>query len=624
MRHGFIKVACATPWIKVADCRNNAEQIISLVKKAHEEGVHLLVFPELVLTGATCQDLFRQQVLLDSSREYSVEVSKNVPRNMVVVFGSPLQFGSKVYDCAVVASAGKILGIVPKSSCNTRWFSSLKNDMKAEIGDSIVPLSKSTVFTCNQMSSFRFSCELGEDLFRMESPSSFYARNGANIIVNLSAFESFVSQEIKVEDYAKAQSAKLKCSYILANAGEGESTTDCVYAAQNIIYENGSCLAVQSMHENQLLVSETDLQMTEYSRRVDSFFECQDNNEAFYVGFDIEVGETPLTRNISRNPFVSQDLKVQRNQCTRMFTLQALGLKKRLLHTHSQKAVIGISGGLDSTLALLVAAETFDMMGLDRRNIICVTMPCFGTTDNTKNNAVTLVNSLGCTLVEINITESVRSHFNDIGQDESIYDTTFENSQARERTQVLMDLANKENGLVIGTGDLSELALGWATYNGDHMSMYSVNASIPKTVIRMIVRNQASLSENDTLRDTLFAILDTPVSPELVPGVQNTEELVGPYELHDFFIYHALKYASSPSKILRLAKYAFSEDYSEETIVKWLRIFYRRFFNQQFKRSCLPDGPKVTAISVSPRTAFMMPSDACVQEWKRELEQSLI
>ncbi len=624
MRHGFIKVACATPSVKVADCQNNTERIVSLINRAHEEGVHLLVFPELSITGCTCQDLFFQQTLLDSAKEYSISVAENVPRNMVVVFGAPLQIGVKVYDCAVVASTGKILGIVPKTSCNRRWFSSLNENVTAEIGDVSVSVSDSLVFSCNQMPSFRFSCEIGEDLLRIDSPSSFYVQSGANIIVNLSAFASFVSQETKVEDFAKAQSAKLKCAYILANAGEGESTTDCVYAAQNAVYENGSCLAFQSMNEDTLLITETDLQALEFARRTDSDFDCQTYGDVSYIGFDIEIGETQLTRNINSNPFVSQDIKTQRAQCSKMFTLQALGLKKRIIHTHSEKAVIGISGGLDSTLALLVAVKTFDMIGLDRSNIICVTMPCFGTSDNTKNNAVTLVKNLGCTLIEINIRESVSQHFRDIGQDETLYDTTYENSQARERTQVLMDIANKENGLVIGTGDLSELALGWATYNGDHMSMYSVNASVPKTVIRLIVRNYAGASENSALRDVLFAVLDTPVSPELVPGTQNTEDLVGPYELHDFFIYHILKSGSSPSKVFRLAKHAFGETYSEDTIMKWLKIFYRRFFSQQFKRSCLPDGPKVTAVSISPRGAFQMPSDACVQEWKKELEQSLI
>lgn len=625
MQHGFIKVASATPLIKVADCRYNAEQILFLVEKAYKEGVHLLVLPQLCVTGYTCQDLFLQQTLLSSAKNYTAFIAENVPKNMVVVFGTPIENRGKIYNCAAVASSGKLLGLVPKTlNCLKIFDFPISGTSFVDFGVDAVPISKNLVFVCNRMSSFRFGCEIGDEISAVYSPAQMYVQNGANIIVNLAAFESYSGRKQSITSLVTSKSAALKCAYVFSDVGEGESTTDNVYTGQNLICENGTCIASQHLKENTLLISEIDLKYIEHERQKDAFFSSSLASECKEVDFDIEVGETSITRDIPRNPFLSGDQKIQRSECEKMFTLQALGLKKRIEHINAKTAVIGISGGLDSTLALLVTVRVFEMLGKSKTDIICVTLPCFGTSVTTKSNAISLVESLECTLRAINISDAVMQHFKDINHDSTVFDTTYENAQARERTQVLMDIANAENGLVIGTGDLSELALGWATYNGDHMSMYSVNASVPKTVMRAIVSWRASLSDNDKLNDILYAILDTPVSPELVPGTQNTEDIIGPYELHDFFIYYTVNCGFSPSKIFRMAKYAFSADYSEDVILKYLKLFCRRFFTQQFKRSCMPDGPKVTSVSLSPRGAFAMPSDASYQEWLRELDSSLI
>lgn len=632
MRHGFIKVAAATPVIKVADCHFNSKNIISLIRDASEEGVHLLVLPELCVTGYTCGDLFFQQNLLDSAREAILNIASNVPKNIVVVFGAPVELRGKIHNCAIVASAGKILGAVPKQNIpnygeynELRWFTpALDNEEFVDFGDQQVIMSGKLIFTCNQLASFRLACEVCEDLWVPNSPSVYHTINGATVIANVSASSQYYGKSTYRDKLVQGQSGKLVCGYIYADAGEGESSTDLVFTGQNMICENGVCLAQHNTKEGQLLISELDLQMLENERRKRNTFVTTNDKSYRYIGFDIEPGETNLTRHIAKNPFVSENLKQMTAECHEIFMLQTLGLKTRLMHTHAETAVLGVSGGLDSTLALLVTVNTFDQLGMDRNNIICLTMPCFGTSENTKSNAVKLVGALGCRLETIDITQSVRQHFADIGQDENNYDTTFENAQARERTQVLMDVANKEKGLVIGTGDLSELALGWATYNGDHMSMYGVNAGVPKTQIQAIVRNYARECDNEGLRDVLYAVLDTPISPELVPGVQQTEDFVGPYALHDFFIYYVVKNACSPSKVFRLAKIAFEDEYSDDEIIKWLKTFYRRFFGQQFKRSCLPDGPKVGPVTLSPRGDWKMPSDACVQEWKRELENSLL
>ena len=631
MRHGFIKTATASPSIRVADCRYNCEKILSIVRKAHEEGVHLLVLPELCVTGYTCGDLFFQQALIESAQECALEIASKVPRNMVVVFGAPMELRGKLHNCAIVASSGKVLGIVPKINIpnyleyyEQRWFTpALPNEETVEFGDQKVIMGPKLIFTCNQLPYFRLACEVCEDLWVPNPPSVNHAINGATVIANVSASDEFAGKAVYRYNLIEGQSARLICAYVYADAGEGESTTDLVFSGNNQICENGITLASHKLQSDELLVTEIDLEHLEHERRTRNTFVTTNDKEYRYIGFDIEMGDTTLTRAIPRMPFVPEDSQLRASRSEEIITLQALGLKQRLRHINCRTAVIGISGGLDSTLALLVTVRAFDMLGLDRRGIICVTMPCFGTTERTKTNAMAMVERLGCSLEVVDISKSVLQHFEDIGQDPNVYDTTYENAQARERTQVLMDIANKENGLVVGTGDLSELALGWATYNGDHMSMYGVNAGVPKTLVRHLVRYCAKTTGDSELARILMSVVATPISPELVPGKQETEDLVGPYELHDFFIYHVLRWGSSPSKVYRLARYVFDGIYDDATILKWIRTFYRRFFNQQFKRSCLPDGPKIGSVSLSPRGDWRMPSDACVKVWQAELETSL-
>ena len=631
MRHGFIKVAAATPSIKVADCAYNADRILSLVKEAHEEGVHLLVLPELCITGYTCGDLFFQQALIESARECAIKVASRVPRNMVVVFGAPVELRGKLHNCAIVACAGKVLGIVPKINIpnyqefyEQRWFTpALPNEESVEFGDDVVYMGGKLIFTCNQIPYFRLACEVCEDLWVPNPPSVNHAINGATVIANMSASDEVTGKSAYRFNLVQGQSARLVCGYVYADAGEGESTTDLVFVGNNMVCEDGLCLASHSMKPDALLVTELDLQRLEHERRIRNTFVTTNDKQYMYIGFDIELGETSLTRVVDSHPFIPSNDGEANRRYEEVLTLQALALKQRLTHTGCRSAVIGISGGLDSTLALIATVKAFDMMGLDRSNITCITMPCFGTTAKTRSNAVILSERYGCTVMTIDITAAVLQHFADIGQDPEVYDVTYENSQARERTQVLMDVANKNGGMVIGTGDLSELALGWATYNGDHMSMYAVNASVPKTLVRKLVEYTARTTDDSILSDTLKAILDTPISPELIPGSQITEDFVGPYELHDFFIYNVLRWGSSPSKVYRLAKHAFAGEYSDETILKWLKVFYRRFFSQQFKRSCMPDGPKVGTVTLSPRGDWRMPSDACVRTWQEELEHNL-
>lgn len=632
MRHGFIKVAAATPSIRVADCAYNAQKILSLVKKAHEEGVHLLVLPELCITGYTCGDLFFQQALIEEAKECAVKVASNIPRNMVVVFGAPVEFRGKLHNCAIVASGGKVLGIVPKINIpnyqefyEQRWFTpALPNEELVEFGDDKVYMSGKLIFTCNQIPYFRLACEVCEDLWVPNPPSVNHAINGATVIANISASDEFTGKSAYRFNLVEGQSARLVCGYVYADAGDGESTTDLVYVGNNMVCENGICLASHSMRPNELLITELDLQRLEHERRMRNTYVTTNDKQYLYIGFDIEMGETALTREVASHPFIPSNANDANKRFEEVLTLQALALKQRMLHIGCKCAVVGISGGLDSTLALIVTTRAFDMMNLPHSGIIAITMPCFGTTAKTRNNAVVLSERYGCTVKTIDISASVLQHFSDIGQNPNEYDVTFENSQARERTQVLMDIANKNNAIVIGTGDLSELALGWATYNGDHMSMYAVNASVPKTLVRELVDYVARTLQDDVLSDTLKAILDTPISPELIPGSQITEDFVGPYELHDFFMYNVLRWGSSPSKVYRLAKYAFSEKYSDEVILKWLKVFYKRFFAQQFKRSCMPDGPKVGSVALSPRGDWRMPSDACVRTWQDELEKNLL
>jgi len=631
MRHGFIKVAAATPSIRVADCNYNADKILSLVNEAHEEGVHLLVLPELCITGYTCGDLFFQQALIENARDCAVKVASNVPRNMVVVFGSPVELRGKLHNCAIVASAGKVLGIVPKINIpnyqefyEQRWFTpALPNEEVIEFGDDEVYMGGKLIFTCNQIPYFRLACEVCEDLWVPNPPSVNHAINGATVIANMSASDEFAGKSAYRFNLVEGQSARLVCGYVYADAGEGESTTDLVFVGNNMICENGNCLASHNMKPDTLLITELDLQRLEHERRIRNTFVTTNDKQYRYINFDIELGETSLTRVVDCHPFIPSDKREANKRFDEVLTLQALALKQRLLHTGCRSVVIGISGGLDSTLALIASVRAFDMMALDRSGITCITMPCFGTTAKTRNNAVVLSERFGCTVQTIDISAAVLQHFSDIGQDSSKYDVTYENSQARERTQVLMDVANKIGAIVIGTGDLSELALGWATYNGDHMSMYAINASVPKTLVRKLVEYTAQTTEDSVLSDTLKAILDTPISPELIPGSQITEDFVGPYELHDFFIYNVLRWGSSPSKVYRLAKYAFSGLYDDAVILKWLKVFYRRFFSQQFKRSCMPDGPKVGSVALSPRGDWRMPSDACVRTWQEELEKNM-
>ena len=640
MKHGFIKVAAATPEIKVADCLWNGEQTIKLIEEAEQQGVKVLVFPELGITGYTCGDLFLQNSLLDAARKTMWNIAEATEHKDVFVFvGLPLQVRDKLYNVAAAIHNGELLGLIPKKYIpNYSEFYEARHfhGGPAETADIfvdglLVPFGQNLLFTCEELG-MTLAAEICEDLWTRIPPSNLHAFAGANVIVNLSASNELVGKGARRRNLVKSQSSQLLAAYVYACAGEGESTTDCVFAGHNLIAENGSILA-EKRFATGLCVTEIDVQkLRSERRRIGSFMteEREDYTEIIftYSSFGKEVPETELTRPVARSPFVPADISRRRERAEEITMIQALGLKKRLQHTGCKSGVIGISGGLDSTLALLITCKAFDLQGLPRSGITSVTMPCFGTTDRTYNNALTLAKELGTTVREVNIAESVRKHFEDIGHDENKHDVTYENSQARERTQVLMDIANQTNGMVIGTGDLSELALGWATYNGDHMSMYGVNADIPKTLVRYLVAyfaEEAEYKKEMALEEVLRDILDTPVSPELLPPTdgeisQKTEDLVGPYELHDFFLYYVLRFGFTPKKIFRMAKYAFAGEYEDAVILKWLKTFYRRFFSQQFKRSCLPDGPKVGSVGVSPRGDLRMPSDACARLWLEELE----
>ena len=640
MKHGFIKVAAATPEVKVADCIWNGEQTIKLIEEAEQQGVKVLVFPELGITGYTCGDLFLQDTLLDAAQKTMWNIVKATEdKDVFVLVGLPLQVRDKLYNVAAAIQNGVLLGLIPKKYIPnySEFYEARHFHMgPAETADIfvdglLVPFGQNIIFTCEELG-MTLAAEICEDLWTRIPPSNIHALAGANVIANLSASNELVGKGNRRRNLVKGQSSQLLAAYIYACAGEGESTTDCVFAGHNMIAENGSILA-EKRFSTGLCVSEIDVQkLRSERRRIGSFMteERDDYTEIIfkYPSLEKEISETNLTRPVAKSPFVPADLSKRKERAEEITMIQALGLKKRLQHTNCKSAVIGISGGLDSTLALLVTCKAFDLVGIPRNGIVSVTMPCFGTTDRTYNNALTLARELGTTVREVNIAESVRKHFADIGHDESVHDVTYENSQARERTQILMDIANQTNGMVIGTGDLSELALGWATYNGDHMSMYAVNADIPKTLVRYLVAHFAIEAKEETqnaLAAVLFDILDTPVSPELLPPTdgeisQKTEDLVGPYELHDFFLYYILRYGFAPKKIFRLAKHAFAGEYEDAVILKWLKTFYRRFFSQQFKRSCLPDGPKVGSVGVSPRGDLRMPSDACARLWIEELD----
>lgn len=634
MRDGFIKVATATVDVKVADCDFNAEQIIMAMEKAARNQVCLLVFPELCITSYTCSDLFLQDTLLQGALRALLEIKQaTVNKDMVVVVGLPMSKYGKLYNVAAVLFEGKVLGIVPKQHLpnyaeyyEARHFAVGNQEVEyITLFGEQVPFGSKILFQNEAMSSFVLGVEICEDLWVPCPPSIGLCTSGATVIANLSAGDETTGKDMYRRELVRNQSARLICGYLYASAGEGESTTDLVFAGHNIIAENGMMLTESNRFVNEMNITEIDLDKLVSERRKMTTFLVQ-NQGYLVVPFTITSNNiVKLTRFVEKAPFVPGKEEERKKRCNEIIQIQSMGLKKRMAHVGCKNAVIGISGGLDSTLAILIVSKTFDMLGLDRSGIIAVTMPCFGTTDRTYQNAVTLIRELGATLREIRISESVSMHLRDIGQDETVHDITFENAQARERTQVLMDIANQYNGIVIGTGDLSELALGWATYNGDHMSMYGVNASVPKTLVRYLVSYIANETGSLHLKKVLFDVLDTPVSPELLPPkegeiAQKTEDIVGPYELHDFFLYNLLRYGFTPLKIYRLALYAFDKDYSKETILKWLKTFYWRFFSQQFKRSCLPDGPKVGSVAVSPRGDLRMPSDASYALWKKELD----
>lgn len=634
MKDGFITVATATPQVAVADCEANAQAILACIKEMAEAHAKVMVLPELCITGYTCSDLFWQTKLLDEAEvALSVIAEESRQVDALIAVGMPLRVAGKLLNVAAMLCRGKVLGFVPKVNLpaynefyETRHFTSGSADMgTVQFGGEEVPVGTNLLFSCENVADLCVATEICEDLWVPNPPSVHHALAGASVICNLSASDEMVGKGSYRRDLVAGQSARLVCAYLYATAGEGESTTDLVFGGQNLIAENGTVLAESATFENEVKVATVDVQRLASERRRMSTFPTAESKEYREISFALVEEETKLVRFFDADPFVPSNADQLSDRCEEILNIQALGLKKRLAHTHAKSAVVGISGGLDSTLALLVTARAFDMLGLPRKGIVAVTMPGFGTTDRTYNNAVAMIKSLGATFKEVSIAKAVMQHFADIEHDASIHDVTYENSQARERTQILMDIANQANGFVIGTGDLSELALGWATYNGDHMSMYAVNASVPKTLVRHLVRHYADTSADEVLAGVLYDVLDTPVSPELLPPEdgaisQKTEDLVGPYELHDFFLYQMLRMCFPPAKIYRVAKEAFVGRYSNETILKWLRTFYWRFFSQQFKRSCLPDGPKVGSVAVSPRGDLRMPSDACASAWIKEVE----
>lgn len=631
MKDGFIKVAAATPKIKVADPAYNTEEILKIIDETEKNGASILVFSELTISGYTCGDLFLQQPLLTECKNQLLRIVKATEnKSMLVVVGCPIVIKQKLYNCAVVISDGSILGIVPKTHLpnysefyELRHFTSgegLEEDLWFGEEFGYVNVAVNQLFKCKEIPELVVACEICEDLWVPLPPSTYHAMAGATVICNPSASVETTTKESYRRSLVSNQSARLLAAYIYADAGEGESTQDVVYSGHHLICENGSVLAEAKRFTNEIIYADIDVQKLAAERRKMTSFPGGQTDDYFEQEFSLEVKENKITRTFPKAPFVPDNQDERDKRCDEILSLQSMGLKKRLEHTNCKHAVVGISGGLDSTLAVLVTARAFDLLDIPRENLICVTMPCFGTTDRTYQNAVSLIKELGATLKEIRIEKAVRQHFADIGHDENNHDVTYENSQARERTQILMDMANQYNGMVIGTGDMSELALGWATYNGDHMSMYAVNCSVPKTLVRYLVLYYAETTENKKLSEVLMDVLDTPVSPELLPPVdgvisQKTEDLVGPYELHDFFLYYMLRFGFPKAKLYRMAKQTFDGVYDDETIKKWLDKFYWRFFSQQFKRSCLPDGPKVGSVAVSPRGDLRMPSDASPTAW---------
>ena len=640
MNYGFVKVAAAVPRVKVADCKFNSERLEGLITIAEGKGVQILTFPEMCITGYTCGDLFAQQLLLEQAEMALIQILNSTRQlDIISILGIPVVVNSTVINAAVVIQKGKILGVVPKTYLpnykefyEQRWFTSALqvSENSVRLCGQIVPMGNNLLFETAETT---FGIEICEDLWATVPPSSSLALQGAEIIFNLSADDEGIGKHNYLCSLISQQSARCISGYVFSSSGFGESTTDVVFAGNGLIYENGYLLARSERFcmEEQLIINEIDVECIRAERRVNTTFAANKANcpgkEAVRISTEfVNSKDLNLTRTFNPHPFVPQGNELN-SRCEEIFSIQIAGLAQRLLHTGAKTAVIGISGGLDSTLALLVCVKTFDKLGLSRKDILGITMPGFGTTDRTYHNAIDLMNSLGVSIREISIREACIQHFKDIGHDLNIHDVTYENSQARERTQILMDIANQTWGMVIGTGDLSELALGWATYNGDHMSMYGVNAGIPKTLVKHLVQWVAENGMDETSKATLLDIVDTPISPELIPADENgeikqkTEDLVGPYELHDFFLYYFLRFGFRPSKIYFLAQTAFSGVYDDETIKKWLQTFFRRFFNQQFKRSCLPDGPKVGSISISPRGDWRMPSDASSAAWLKEIAE---
>jgi NAD+ synthase (glutamine-hydrolysing) len=640
MNYGFVKVAAAVPPVKVADCQYNAEQIEKMINEAEEKGVQIIAFPELCITGYTCADLFAQQLLLEKAEMGLVQVMNNTRQlDIICIVGMPVITNTILINAAVVFQGGKILGVVPKTYLpnykefyEQRWFTSARDviDKTVRLCGQLVPVSSNLLFDTPDCC---FGVEICEDLWSVIPPSSKLALKGAEILINLSADNEGIAKHNYVRSLISQQSARCIAAYIFSSCGFGESTTDVVFAGNGLIYENGTLLAESKRFslEEQMVISEIDVERLRTERRINTTFSANsgDYKDAEVIHVTTELTNSKplsLSRKIDSLPFVPTG-RTLNERCEEIFEIQVSGLAKRIVHTHSKTAVLGISGGLDSTLALLVCVKTFDKLGLSRKGILGITMPGFGTTDRTYNNAINLMKELGVSIREIDIKAACIQHFKDIDHDINVHDVTYENSQARERTQILMDVANQTGGMVIGTGDLSELALGWATYNGDHMSMYGVNVSIPKTLVKHLVD---WVSQNEVEEDAAIILTDivaTPISPELIPAdedgniLQKTEDLVGPYELHDFFLYYTMRFGFRPAKIFYLANIAFAGSYDKETIKKWLHTFFRRFFNQQFKRSCLPDGPKVGSISISPRGDWRMPSDASSALWLKEIEE---
>lgn len=639
MKYGFITVAAAVPSVKVADTEYNVKQIEDFVAQAEGKGVEIIVFPELSITGYSCQDLFLQQLLIEQS-EVAVMQLLDFTRKLdiICIVGAPVNISGSLYNCAIVIQHGVIVGMVPKTYLpnygefyEKRWFSSSKNLQPTDIryaGNTVSVVPDPILFRTSD--NVLFGIEICEDVWAAEPCSNKLTLLGADIIFNLSASDELIGKHDYLMSLLSQQSARTISGYVYSGCGFGESTQDVVYGGNALIFENGTLLAESERFsfKPQLVINQIDVEKLRVERQKNTtFVNCRDDSDVVIKSTGVvQMKDFSLMRDINALPFIPSEKDMQ-HSCNEIFSIQVAGLAKRITHTGCKHLIVGISGGLDSTLALLVCVKTFDKLGMSRKGIVGVTMPGFGTTDRTYNNALSLMESLGVTIREINIAESVKMHFNDIGHDISVHDVTYENGQARERTQILMDLSNQLNGMVIGTGDLSELALGWATYNGDHMSMYGINAGIPKTLIKYLVRSVADSAVDEKSRDTLLDIIDTPISPELIPAEedgtikQKTEDLVGPYELHDFFLYYFLRFGFRPSKIYLLARKAFDvADYKDETIKHWLKTFFRRFFSQQFKRSCLPDGPKVGSVSLSPRGDWRMPSDASSALWLKECD----